>query len=89
MKVKSDFVLRVIAGNAVVVPVGDATVDFNGIINLNETGAFLWKSLQKDISREELIENMLTEYSVDKETAEKDIDIFITKLKKAKLLEEN
>ena len=42
MKVKEDFLLREVAGCYVVVPVGKATVDFNGMLNLNDTGAFLW-----------------------------------------------
>lgn len=47
MKIKSDYLLRKVADSYVVVPVGKATVDFNGMINLNETGAFLWQQLQK------------------------------------------
>ncbi len=38
MKIKEDFILRKVADSYVVVPVNDMTVDFNGIINLNETG---------------------------------------------------
>lgn len=44
MKIKEDFVLRKVADSYVVVPVNKLTLDFNGIINLNETGAFLLKS---------------------------------------------
>ena len=44
MKIKEDYLLRKVAECYVVVPVGKATVDFNGMMNLNETGAFLWES---------------------------------------------
>ena len=47
MKIKNDFILRKVADSYVVVPVGELTLDFNGIINLNETGAFLFGLLQK------------------------------------------
>ena len=63
------------------------TVDFNGIINLNETGAFLFEILQTGADKKELLDKMLSEYEVTSEKAEKDIDIFIQKLKDADILE--
>ena len=87
MKIKSDFILRKVADSYVVVPVGKLTLDFNGIINLNETGAFLFELLQKGAEREELIEKMLEEYEVSPEKAATDIDIFIQKVKEADVLE--
>ena len=45
MKIKDNFILRKVADSYVVVPVGKLTLDFNGIINLNETGAFLFELL--------------------------------------------
>ena len=73
MKVKEDFLLREVAGCYVVVPVGKATINFNGMLNLNETGAFLWEKLQNDTTKEQLLQEML--------------DNFIKKLKDANLLE--
>ena len=87
MKIKSDFILRKVADSYVVVPVGKLTLDFNGIINLNETGAFLFEILQKGAEREELIERMLEEYEVTPEKAAADIDIFLEKVKNADVLE--
>lgn len=88
MKVKSDFILREVAGSYVVVPVNDLTMDFNGMINLNETGAFLFELLQKGADKSELISRMLEEYEVTAEKAEADIDKFIQKLKDADVLEQ-
>lgn len=88
MKVKSDFILREVAGSYVVVPVNDLTMDFNGMINLNETGAFLFELLQKGAEKTELISRMLEEYEVTAEKAEADIDKFIQKLKDADVLEQ-
>lgn len=87
MKIKKDFILRKVADSYVVVPVGKMTLDFNGIINLNETGAFLFGELQKGADREELIEKLLAEYDVTPEKAANDIDIFIQKAKDADVLE--
>ena len=87
MKIKDSFLLRKVADSYVVVPVGKLTLDFNGIITLNETGAFLFEQLQKGAEREDLIENLLKEYDVDPEKAAADIDVFLEKVKDADVLE--
>ncbi len=87
MKIKKDFILRKVADSYVVVPVGKMTLDFNGIINLNETGAFLFGLMQKGIEREELIEKLLEEYDVSPEKAAADVDSFIKKAEASDVLE--
>ena len=87
MKIKDDFVLRKVADSYVVVPVNSLTLDFNGIINLNETGAFLFALLQKGAEKEDLLSKMLDEYEVSPEKASSDIDTFIQKAKDADLFE--
>ena len=87
MKVKENFMLRKIADSYVVVPVGRQTLDFNGIINLNETGAFLFELLQKGASRDELVEKLLAEYEVERDRAQADVDKFIQSVKDADVLE--
>ena len=86
MKIKDDFVLKKIAGSYVVVPVRTRAVDFSGIIKLTETGAFLWKLLEKGADREVLISSLLSEYEVDEATAAADVDRFVDKLREADLL---
>lgn len=87
MKIKGDFVLRQVAGSTVVVPVGSAAVDFGGMLNLNETGAFLFKALQNGAAEEELLTKLLEEYDVSRDKAQRDIDAFIIKLKDAGIIE--
>ncbi|MDO4586558.1 MAG: PqqD family protein [Planctomycetia bacterium] len=83
MKIKENFILRNVAGSFVVVPTGKATVDFSGMITLNETGVFLWKQLETDQTKDELVSALLKEYDVDETTAQNDIEAFL------KILEEN
>ena len=59
MKIKSDFMLREVAGYYVVVPVGSGALDFNGVINLNESGATLWKAMENDITEEGLVDVLM------------------------------
>ena len=59
MKIKEGFIIKKLGIGYIVVTVGDASMDFNGVIRLNETGAFLWQSIQDGAdSREKLIQAM-------------------------------
>ncbi len=87
MKIKEGFILRNVAGSDVVVPVGQATLEFNGMMNLNETGAFLFRKMIDGTTREDLIKDLTDEYDVDVETATKDVDDFIEKVEKENLFE--
>lgn len=86
MKIKEGFILREVSGSFLVIAVGKAVKQFNGIINLNETGAFLWKQLEKSSTEEQLVNALLEEYNVDRERAEKDVKEFVEKLIQAKLV---
>ena len=83
MKISENFVLRQVADTWVVLPVGQASVDFNGMLTLNESGAILWQALEKGGDREALADALLAEYEVDRATALADVDEFLKKLKDA------
>ena len=80
--IKDGYKLRCIANNYIVVAVGKASKEFNGMINLNASGAFLWKSLEKLHTKEELLQAIQNEYDVESDVAKKDIDLFIATLEK-------
>ncbi len=78
LKIKDNFLLKEVAGKTIVVPVGKATLDFNAIITLNETGAFLFAKLQeKDMTEEDLVAALASEYDVSEEIAAADIKKFV------------
>ena len=86
MKIKEGYLLRQVAGNAVVVPVGHA--DFSGMITLNETAAFLWQQLTEGATEESLCTAMLSEYDVPADVAAADVATFLKTLRDAALLDE-
>lgn len=86
MRLKDGFLLRKVAGEYVVVPTGDAMVDFKAMISLNETGAFLWEALREDKSEAQLVDELLKEYDVDEKTASEDVAEFIALLNEKNLL---
>jgi len=87
VKIKEGFVLRQVADNWVVLPVGQASVNFNGMISLNESGVLLWRALEQGSDRIALAEALLAEYDVEREEALADVDEFITALTKAGCIE--
>ena len=88
MKINENFVLRQIADTWVVLPLGDATLDFNGMITLNETGSYLWSVLEGGCDQSQLVDALLSEYEVSREQAEADVEEFLGKLRNIDCLEE-
>ena len=87
MKIKTGYLLREVAGNYIIVAIGEEAVNFDGMITLNETGAFMWKKLETGTDEKGLLEALTSEYDVDADIASKDIATFVEKLQKADLLE--
>lgn len=87
MKISEEFVLREVAGDYVVVPVGSKSISMNAIIHLNEVGAFIFENLQKqDLTLEELAKKMIEEYAVEYEVAYEDVKEFVAKLQERNIL---
>ena len=82
MKIKKGFVLRVVGGENVVVPVGEMSKTFHGMINLNATGAFMWKFFSEEHTLEEGVAALLAEYDVDEERARADVEKFMNAVMK-------
>lgn len=87
MKLREGFALRQVADTWVVMPLGEKSVDFNGMLTLNETGAVLWQALEKGGDREALIDALLGEYDATREQVAPDVDAFLAKLANAGCME--
>lgn len=86
MKIREGFLLRKVGESFVVIPVGESSVDFSNVITLNGTGAFIWECLEQAKPRTEIIAALMKEYAVEKDIAERDVDIFIDRLEENDLL---
>lgn len=87
MKLNGNYVLRQVADTWVVLALSAASVEFNGMLSLNETGALLWKALEKGGDREALADALTAEYAVGRQQALEDVDEFLAKLKSIGCLE--
>lgn len=86
MKLKEGFIIRELAGRHTVVPMTGESKEFHGMIQLNDTGAFLWKQLERGCTKEELLQRVLETYEIAEEQAGADIDAFLQTVEKAGLL---
>lgn len=80
MRIKEDFVLRRVVQTWVVLPLAEETVNFSGMLTLNDSGAMLWKLLEKGCDRNALVHALTSEYAVSAEVAEADVTAFLDKL---------
>ncbi len=75
MKIKEGFILRQICGEYVVVGEGLAQVNFNKMLSLNESAAYLWQEVSgKEFTKEDLVKLLLDKYDVSEERAAADVD---------------
>ena len=87
MKIKDGFVLRNVVDEFIVMPTGDNIARFDGAVVLNDVSAFVYKQLEHPTSREDVLEAVLAEFDVDRETAEKDLDALLENFAKMGLLD--
>jgi len=88
-RIKNGYMVRNIADEWIILPTDNASHDFNGMMLINESGAFIWKELEDGNDKEALINALFMEYNVDRETAEKDIEEFLNTLSNCGLLLDN
>lgn len=80
MRLVEGFRLRDVMGQATVIGEGVGQVNFNKLITLNESAAYLWRSVEgKDFEVETLAELLMAEYDIDASLASKDAESIAAK----------
>ncbi len=88
MKINKEFALREIAGEYILVPVGEAALSFNGMMTTNAVGAFICEALKEDCTREALMARLLAEFEAEEARIAADLDVFLGRLRSLSLLDE-
>ena len=88
MKLKYNFLINKLGDNFVAVPVGECVVEFNGIIKLNETAAFIIEKLNNEISLEDLVVAVAEKFACEKDYALENVESILKGLREAQLLVE-
>lgn len=88
MKLKDGVIITSANGEYVAVAAGDAGRDFNGMIRMNKTAAFIMENMREDTDEAGLVEALCGKYDVDAETARKNVKIIVDRLRSAGLIGE-
>ena len=89
LQVSKEMILREIAGEYLLIPTGQTALRVHGMIRLSESGLLLWKKLQNKTTEEEMVNAILDEYIIDRETATTDVRAFIDQMRKVGVLIES
>ena len=79
--------LRDVVGDHVVIARGPAAIEFNGVLILNDSCAFLWNQLQDYVSVKEMAESLKAEYSIEMDRAVQDVEQCVSKMLEYELLD--
>ena len=72
MRLKKEFMIREVAGQDVIIATGTEAMKYNGLLTVSPVGRFLLENYQNVQGISELIQMVLDEFEVDRETATKD-----------------
>ncbi len=88
MKIVNGFKLRTIGGENIVAGEGVEQVNFNKLIALNQTAAWLWRELEsKEFDQSTVAEMLQNHYDIDKELAERDASNILNDWKQIGIIE--
>ena len=89
MKIKKGYRLRPLGKEYILVAEGLDVMDANTMMSMNATAAFLWEAVEgKAFDAETLVQLLLDEYDVDRETAAKDVKALLETWNKAGAIED-
>lgn len=88
MRKKETFIVRNVGGSNIMVPIGETSKKFSGLITANETAAFIWEHIERAQNIKELAQLLCEEFEVTFENALNDCTILVENLKKAGWIEE-
>ncbi len=88
MHIVPGFVVRQIAGETVAIPAGAAARALSGLLALNGSGRLLFERLQTEQTEDSLVEFLLEQYEIDRDTAEADVAEFLDTLRSSGVLVE-
>ena len=87
MRLKEEFVVQQLSDQQIIVPVGEAAQTFHGIVRANDTAGFIVDCLKEETTEKQIVDKMLKEYEVDRETAAAGVKKVIAQLNEIGALE--
>ena len=82
MKLNDNFLIHQTESGEILIPVGEETKRFHGVVKLNSTGSEIVHLIENnDLSLEEILDHFYNEYPEEKERIKEGVISFINKLK--------
>ncbi len=89
MKRKTGFTLHQVCEQNIIVGEGKENIDFNNLVTMNETSAFLWNKMEgKDFTVDDMVAALCGEYDVTEDVARKDCGELVKSWLEAGIIEE-
>jgi hypothetical protein len=89
MKTKNGLVLRPLGKEHILMPEGLEAEGFDAMISMNESAAFLWKTVEgKDFDSDQLTSLLMQEYGITREVAEHDVADMLRGWKEMRIVED-
>lgn len=87
-RINPDFILREIAGEYTIIPIGSDNVFSNAVMAPNETAVFLWEAFQQPSTIQDVVVEAMQKYDATEEQIYKSISNFVKQSLEFKVLEE-
>lgn len=87
MKIIGQYILQELGNDYVLMPTGNDPRSYKGMCSFNETGAFIWRLLEKEKSEEALLDAVVGVYDIDRAGAERDVKLFLDRLEAINIIE--
>lgn len=87
MKIKKELIMREIAGDVILVPVGKTVIENNGLYILNEVSADIWKMIAAGKDYADIVQALSEDYDADPAQIRADTDEFLHQLEENGILE--
>ena len=87
MKIKEDIVIDNLDGQYIITHKNESgEIDISNVIVLEDVSAFIFECLEKNMTFDEILSQIIQNYKIDKNTAKNDLNEFITKLKEENVI---
>jgi len=87
MKIKDGFMLCPVMGKTMVIATGELEKTFSGMIKMNETSAFIWRSVDEGKEPEQIYPVYAETFGIDLDLAKTEVDSVIEKMTQAGVFE--
>ena len=87
-RINPDFILREIAGEYTIIPIGGNNVFSNAVMAPNETAVFLWEAFQQPSTIQGVVVEAMQKYDATEEQIYNSISNFVKQSLEFKVLEE-